>query len=131
MDDQDWFVDANCNGSLFDFFSNDYWEVKACVMTCASCPVRLDCLKFAMDNSLEVGVWGGVRAQILVYLRRHMRRGAQPKQFVEGFTDDWSIGGEWERLAGFDFPSDIGRPRTDAYVPEKYRPPSYFRARSA
>ncbi|MGW1068280.1 WhiB family transcriptional regulator [Streptomyces aureus] len=26
---------------------------------CAGCPVRLECLSFALDNRIEHGIWGG------------------------------------------------------------------------
>jgi WhiB family redox-sensing transcriptional regulator len=29
---------------------------------CAACPVRTDCLQYALDNGLDEGIWGGMTA---------------------------------------------------------------------
>jgi hypothetical protein len=120
---QEWQDRAACNDSLFDFFTNDYWEVKACVMTCAGCPVRRDCLNYALDNYIDLGIWGGVKGPTLNVLRKRLKRNQPVPQLQPGYVNDWSIGGKWERWAGYDHPRDdrIGRPREDNYLPEYYR----------
>lgn len=35
---------------------------KAAREICASCPVRVDCQSFALDNDGIVGIWGGLLA---------------------------------------------------------------------
>lgn len=42
---------------------------------CASCPVRRDCLDFALDTSQEYGIWGGLTEDERRVLR-HRRRSA-------------------------------------------------------
>ena len=123
-DHQEWQDRAACNDSLFDFFTNDYWEVKACVMTCAGCPVRLYCLNYALDNFFDIGIWGGVRGPALPRLRTRLRKRLPVPQLSDEYVDDWQIGGQWERWAAFDYPKQegrTGRPRDDYYIPDYYR----------
>jgi hypothetical protein len=35
-------------------------RVQAAKLFCATCPVRQDCLDYAMDNVEEFGIWGGL-----------------------------------------------------------------------
>jgi WhiB family redox-sensing transcriptional regulator len=37
---------------------------------CARCPVRADCLQFALDSAQPYGVWGGLSELELARLRR-------------------------------------------------------------
>ena len=41
---------------------------------CAGCPVRKDCLEFALDTSQEYGIWGGYDEDERRPLRRQWRR---------------------------------------------------------
>lgn len=43
---------------------------------CASCPVRVDCLRFAMSGPEQFGVWGGTTRRERALRRRHRRRSA-------------------------------------------------------
>lgn len=47
-------------------------ESRAVVDVCRGCPVRLDCLQFALDNGEQHGIWGG----LTVTERDQLRRGA-------------------------------------------------------
>ena len=47
------------------------WKAKA---VCAGCPVRKDCLEFALDTSQEYGIWGGYDEDERRPLRRQWRR---------------------------------------------------------
>lgn len=114
----DWMNEGRCYATGLDFFTNDYWEVKACVIMCSNCPVRLQCLTWALDNNIEHGIWGGVKGHTLNLLRDYRRRGRYIKQLQPGWTANWAIGGEWERLTGFTYPSAVGRPRGDDYIPD-------------
>ncbi len=42
---------------------------------CAGCPVREECLDFALEHSIKFGVWGGKSERE----RRQIRRGQQPR----------------------------------------------------
>lgn len=41
------------------FFPEQGESVREAKQVCASCPVRKDCLEYALDNGLFFGVWGG------------------------------------------------------------------------
>lgn len=48
-------------GSRHDlFFSEKPSELAQAQEICASCPVRVRCLDYALSENLEWGVWGGV-----------------------------------------------------------------------
>lgn len=55
-----WVDSANCRESDPEiFFSND-WRHRARAKTlCDTCPVVDDCLKFATENRIDIGIWGG------------------------------------------------------------------------
>jgi WhiB family redox-sensing transcriptional regulator len=42
---------------------------------CASCPVRLPCLRYALDNRQEQGIWGGLTEGERQLLRRRTAAG--------------------------------------------------------
>jgi WhiB family transcriptional regulator, redox-sensing transcriptional regulator len=41
------------------FFPTDGVGVEVAKRICATCPVREQCLEYAVDNRIEHGVWGG------------------------------------------------------------------------
>nr|WSW64987.1 WhiB family transcriptional regulator [Streptomyces sp. NBC_00995] len=41
---------------------------------CRSCPVRRECLRWALDNSQDAGVWGGLDETERRALKRRSRR---------------------------------------------------------
>jgi WhiB family redox-sensing transcriptional regulator len=41
---------------------------------CAACPVRAECLTYAVSRPEKYGTWGGLRGRALVRARRRMRR---------------------------------------------------------
>ena len=43
-----------------DFFSVRTSEMRRAQAVCAECPVRLECLDFAIRANVEIGVWGGM-----------------------------------------------------------------------
>lgn len=45
------------------------------ITKCASCPVRVDCLEYALDNNIAHGTWGGVSERG----RRRMRKARRGK----------------------------------------------------
>lgn len=60
----DWQTEAECakkeNEGLADsFFSNDPQEKYAAKNLCFQCPVRRDCVKWAIESKEIWGVWGG------------------------------------------------------------------------
>jgi len=41
------------------FFPSDGVGVEVAKKTCVQCPVRLECLEYALQHRIDHGVWGG------------------------------------------------------------------------
>jgi WhiB family redox-sensing transcriptional regulator len=54
----EWRADAACLGAGWDVMSNPLMEQSAKAL-CETCPVRADCLAFALDTEPSDGVWAG------------------------------------------------------------------------
>lgn len=65
FDGPDWHEDSECgklenSDKIDNFFSNkssQQWEAKK---LCSVCPVRQECIKWALDNKQLNGIWGGL-----------------------------------------------------------------------
>lgn len=69
-----WMRDAACRGmdpELFFPEKGASWDVQEARGVCAGCPVRTECLTYAMDHTERHGVWGGTSERE----RRRLRRG--------------------------------------------------------
>jgi WhiB family redox-sensing transcriptional regulator len=53
------------------FFPDDSVGLKVAKRVCVNCPVRSECLHYALANRIEHGVWGGASEQ---ERRRMLRR---------------------------------------------------------
>jgi WhiB family redox-sensing transcriptional regulator len=51
-------------------------QVEAAKAVCMTCPVRLDCLEWALATAQDSGVWGGLSEEERRALRRARRREA-------------------------------------------------------
>lgn len=65
IDTPDWHEDAACsdptNAEYIDsFFANKPSKTHLAIKICQSCPVRRDCLKWALEGKQIWGVWGGL-----------------------------------------------------------------------
>jgi WhiB family redox-sensing transcriptional regulator len=70
-----WMLNAKCRGvDPASFFPSDGSGVEAAQHVCATCPVRVECLEYALENRIEHGVWGGASER---ERRRIMRRRGQ------------------------------------------------------
>jgi WhiB family redox-sensing transcriptional regulator len=49
-------------------------QIAEATAVCAGCPVRLECLQFALESNQEFGVWGGYAEDERRDLRRRWRR---------------------------------------------------------
>mgnify|MGYP000141136410 FL=1 len=62
--DMKWQDKASCRGSATtDFFQDEVGfqaNYASQRIMCAQCPVRLECLDFALDNHIKYGLWGGI-----------------------------------------------------------------------
>jgi WhiB family transcriptional regulator, redox-sensing transcriptional regulator len=81
----EWHARAACRGTEpARFFpsrgKNTTAPVRAVLRTCRSCPVRVQCLRFALDLGYPVpGVWGGTLER---QRRRARRRGLTAEQLL-------------------------------------------------
>lgn len=56
-----WQFDANCNDSDHNlFFSESKSKIVLAQNICKPCPVKGECLKFALDEKIEHGIFGGL-----------------------------------------------------------------------
>lgn len=73
--DTSWKLAAACRdvdpGLFFPGRGKSATEAKA---ICNGCPVRAECLSYALDNDEDFGVWGGLSLSERVKYKRRMRR---------------------------------------------------------
>lgn len=76
-----WSEQAACRGldpKLADrlFFPGhaNFTEMRRAKAICADCPVRSDCLEFAVVTNQEHGIWGGTSERERRSIRRRRRR---------------------------------------------------------
>lgn len=73
--DEDWRDYAACKGDdPAIYFFEDTSPNHQARRTCYTCPVRLDCLEYAVEHEKDWGVWAGVTARVRLTLRRLMLR---------------------------------------------------------
>ncbi|MEU4090123.1 WhiB family transcriptional regulator [Streptomyces aureus] len=58
-DNEDWGEQALCRTADPDELFVEGAAQHRAKALCAGCPVRLECLSFALDNRIEQGIWGG------------------------------------------------------------------------
>ncbi|MCU1430581.1 MAG: putative WhiB family transcriptional regulator [Actinomycetia bacterium] len=74
-DEYAWMLHAKCRGvKPADFFPSDGLGVESAQHVCKTCPVRVECLEYALENRIEHGVWGGASER---ERRRILRRRRQ------------------------------------------------------
>lgn len=73
---EDWTDLARCRGMDPDvFFGRNLTEARTAIRTCDRCEVRQQCLDYAVDQQIEIGVWGGLtERQRRAYVRNRNRR---------------------------------------------------------
>ncbi|MGH9023160.1 MAG: WhiB family transcriptional regulator [Acidimicrobiia bacterium] len=58
--DHGWMRHAMCREHLPSFFfPSDGVGVEVAKRVCVQCPVRIECLEYALVNRIDHGVWGG------------------------------------------------------------------------
>jgi WhiB family redox-sensing transcriptional regulator len=69
-----WVVYAKCTDiPRTTFFPHDRVGIMVAKRVCASCPVRGQCLEYALENRIAHGVWGGASEQERRRMLRHRR----------------------------------------------------------
>jgi WhiB family redox-sensing transcriptional regulator len=76
--DTSWMARGSCRHlPSVTFFPNDGGGVAVAKHVCARCPVREECLEFALSRHIAHGVWGGTSErgrQLLAAARRQVLR---------------------------------------------------------
>jgi WhiB family redox-sensing transcriptional regulator len=79
VDEATWMADARCRDMDPDFFfPSDGLGVEAAQRICANCPVKNECLEYALDHRIDHGVWGGASERSRRRILRE-RRGTRRK----------------------------------------------------
>ena len=79
--DADWMAEGKCRSMDPDiFFPSDGIGVQAAQRICAECPVKAECLEYALDVRVDHGVWGGTseRERRRILRARRMSRRPRP-----------------------------------------------------
>jgi WhiB family redox-sensing transcriptional regulator len=59
-----WQLEASCSEDQHDlFFSQAKGKMDRAIQICNSCSVKGECLKFAIDEKVEFGIFGGLTPQ--------------------------------------------------------------------
>ncbi|RCV51196.1 WhiB family transcriptional regulator [Marinitenerispora sediminis] len=76
-----WQDDAACRGADTElFFTPGYESVAKAI--CAQCPVRAECLDYAVSRPEKYGMWGGLDEQELAAERKRRQRQATSRKEV-------------------------------------------------
>lgn len=60
-EDRAWMADAKClDADPEAFFPEKGGSTREAKRVCAACPVRQECLEYALDNDERFGIWGGL-----------------------------------------------------------------------
>jgi len=70
-----WMAQAKCKDRTdIEFFPESGQVLRKTAKFCSTCPVREQCLDYAVDNGLDYGYWGGLSANQRMLARRRARR---------------------------------------------------------
>lgn len=63
-DDAAWMKDARCSGAKTDLWFPELGQSTVhAIRVCQECPVKRECLNYALENEILHGVWGGKSAR--------------------------------------------------------------------
>lgn len=120
-DPDDWRQHAACRGATAKFFPPDQqrgehepWSPVPAQRICATCPVAVECLTYAVDARERHGIWGGAGGDLLRGFRRIRQRsnGRHDPDDRESCDCDWcaAIHSHLERIREL-VVTEITRPR--------------------
>ena len=70
----EWMSRARCRGTDPDtYFPSGSLGVDAALRVCKECPVRTECVEYAMAHKIYIGIWGGLSERQRRRLRRQRR----------------------------------------------------------
>lgn len=73
-EERPWVVFSACKDAEPElFFPATYEDSREAVAICNSCPVRIDCLEYALEARERFGIWGGMTPK---QRRRFMQKSA-------------------------------------------------------
>jgi WhiB family transcriptional regulator, redox-sensing transcriptional regulator len=74
MEDTSWLDRARCRGTDPEqFFVRGVSQARPALRICDRCTVKEQCLRYAIDNEIDFGVWGGLtERQRRAYQRRQL-----------------------------------------------------------
>jgi WhiB family redox-sensing transcriptional regulator len=85
-----WMADARCHDlPPAVFFPSDGAGVEVARRYCAECPVRTECLEYALQHHIDHGVWGGASERErhrIARSRRAQSTAGRPKDRPAGLT---------------------------------------------
>jgi WhiB family redox-sensing transcriptional regulator len=74
-DEYAWMLRGTCRGAdTREFFPSNGLGVEAAQQICRACPVKQECLEYALQNHIEQGVWGGASERERRRILRARRR---------------------------------------------------------
>jgi WhiB family redox-sensing transcriptional regulator len=86
----EWMLDAACLGKPSrPFFPERGERDKDAKAVCEACGVRPDCLRFAMDERIFEGVWGGLNADERRSLLRRRQKAARERRTAWTAREEW------------------------------------------
>lgn len=70
----DWMDEGRCRGMTDMFFTYSEATEEVCKQVCFGCPVRVNCMEYALLNDIQDGVWGGATEKERRRIRRERKR---------------------------------------------------------
>lgn len=64
-------------------------EISAARRICSACPVKRECLQWALGTGEDFGVWGGTSGRQRARMRAVMKAGASQDEVIEGWFSRW------------------------------------------
>jgi WhiB family redox-sensing transcriptional regulator len=69
----EWMSEGACRGKSDLMHPSEAFGVKIAKQVCAECPVRSECLQYALEENIDHGVWGGASERQRRKMRREIR----------------------------------------------------------